>query len=63
MIDPGRTSVPSGEHSALLRCMRCGRGIELCAFCERDDCGHVICYRCLRLELRQSIAQPHTHGG
>jgi hypothetical protein len=46
-----------------LQCMRCGTRIEVCAFCESPDCPSVICYRCLRQELRQSLAQPHAHGG
>lgn len=44
-------------------CERCGSTIEVCAFCESPDCRHVICYRCLRRELRQSLPQPHAHGG
>jgi hypothetical protein len=51
------------QTEALLRCTRCGALIELCAFCERADCPSVICYRCLRQELRQSLAQPHAHDG
>jgi hypothetical protein len=48
---------------ARLACTRCGARIEVCAFCESADCSQVICYRCLRQELRQSLAQPHAHGG
>jgi hypothetical protein len=55
---PGQTQV-----GARLVCTRCGAGIEVCAFCESPDCSNVICYRCLRQELRQSLAQPHAHGG
>ena len=46
-----------------LRCQRCGRRIELCAFCQDPACRNIICYRCLREELRQSLVQPHAHGG
>jgi hypothetical protein len=46
-----------------LICMTCGSSIERCAFCERDDCGHTICFRCLRIEFGQSIAPLHLHGG
>jgi hypothetical protein len=48
---------------ARLECTRCGARIEVCAFCESLACSNVICYRCLRQELRQSFAQPHAHGG
>jgi len=51
------------QTEARLDCTRCGARIEVCAFCERADCSHPICYRCLRQELRQSLAQPHAHGG
>lgn len=48
---------------ARLVCTRCGARIEVCAFCESADCSNVICYRCLRQVLRQSLAEPHAHGG
>lgn len=48
---------------ARLVCTRCGARIEICAFCESPDCSSVICHRCLRQELGQSLAQPHAHGG
>lgn len=51
------------QRRVALTCTRCGASVELCAFCERDDCRHTICYRCLRIELRQSMAHPHVHGG
>ena len=46
-----------------VRCTRCGSWIEVCAFCESPDCASVTCYRCLRRALRQSLDQPHPHGG
>jgi hypothetical protein len=46
-----------------LTCTRCGATVERCAFCERDECAEAICYRCLRLALGESLAQPHEHGG
>ena len=48
---------------ARLECTSCGARIELCAFCESAECSYPICYRCLRRELRQSLTQPHVHGG
>lgn len=50
-------------HRLPLMCTRCGIGIEICALCERENCPHAICYRCLRIELGQSLAHPHPHGG
>jgi hypothetical protein len=61
MKRPDRT--PTKQPSEALSCTSCGQGVESCAFCERDDCGRTICYRCLRIQLKQSMAQPHVHGG
>jgi hypothetical protein len=44
-------------------CHGCDRAIETCAFCENDRCGEAVCYRCLIVELGESIAEPHAHGG
>lgn len=55
--------MPAEQRQIVLACTRCGRVVEVCAFCEGDGCAHVICYRCLRVELRQSMAHPHVHGG
>ena len=55
--------VVEGRHDRTLRCERCARAIEECAFCQDPGCRHVICYRCLREELGQSLVQPHAHGG
>ena len=56
-------SSSSTQDAVRLGCTRCGSLIELCACCEGADCSNVICYRCLRQELGQSIAQPHVLGG
>ncbi len=53
----------SEQRVTLLVCTRCGVGVELCAFCDREACRHPICYRCLRGELHESMAHPHAHGG
>ncbi len=37
-------------------CSGCDRGIECCAFCDREDCVVAICERCVRLELREEVA-------
>ncbi len=44
-------------------CDRCGTLVGLCAFCQREECSHPMCYRCVRIALRQEIPQPHRHGG
>jgi hypothetical protein len=54
---------PIGASDVTLVCTRCGVAIELCAFCERAACPEAICARCLRIELGESMAQPHAHGG
>lgn len=46
-----------------LRCESCGTEVAVCAFCETDGCGHVVCYRCVRVALREESPQPHGHGG
>ena len=60
-IDPGAVAEVADGRDA--RCERCGRRIEVCAFCQDPACMHVICYRCVRTELRESLDLPHTHGG
>ena len=47
----------------VLLCVGCERGIELCAFCDAERCETAICYRCLLVELGETIAGPHDHGG
>jgi hypothetical protein len=44
-------------------CTECGRGIECCWYCEEDDCGVPICYRCLAEALGTYLVGPHEHGG
>jgi hypothetical protein len=43
-------------------CVDCDRRIELCGFCG-ERCGHEVCYRCCLFVLKESLEQPHTHGG
>jgi hypothetical protein len=45
------------------RCVRCERTIELCACCERPNCGAAICRACLDVALGQTKDHPHDHGG
>jgi hypothetical protein len=45
------------------RCSGCEREVDVCAFCERGECTHTICFRCLQNELGQTKAHPHAHGG
>lgn len=44
-------------------CRGCGREIEWCSFCDRPDCDAAICFPCVSVELGESVAQPHEHGG
>jgi hypothetical protein len=44
-------------------CTQCGRSTECCSVCELTDCGEMICYRCLRIALGQSVPVLHEHGG
>lgn len=44
-------------------CARCKGILEVCASCDRPDCPHKVCNRCLRVELGQSMEQPHDHDG
>lgn len=54
---------PTKETPPILICTNCGVILEICAFCERDQCPEAICYRCLRIALGESMAEPHVHGG
>jgi hypothetical protein len=44
-------------------CSRCGVDVERCAVCEKARCDAMICYRCVRTQLGQSLEHPHVHGG
>jgi hypothetical protein len=44
-------------------CIVCGVVVEGCGCCERVDCPEMICSRCLRIRLRESLPQLHVHGG
>lgn len=59
------TSGPTSEAPAELtiQCAGCGRGIELCSFCDRTECGSAICYRCLLLDLTRVVPELHEQGG
>lgn len=43
-------------------CRDCRRAIEACGFCG-ERCGREICYRCTLEALRETLPQPHAHGG
>jgi hypothetical protein len=47
----------------VILCAGCDREVECCAFCDREDCAVAICEKCVRIELREEISQPHGHGG
>lgn len=44
-------------------CVVCGREVEVCACCEKEDCAQAICYPDLAVRVGQSIRVLHTHGG
>jgi hypothetical protein len=54
---------PTGERPTPVTCTRCDLVVAVCAFCEREVCHETICYRCLRIQLGQSMGHPHVHGG
>jgi hypothetical protein len=44
-----------------LACKGCGREVECCAFCDSEECGETICYRCVLYELDEARPpQPRT---
>lgn len=51
------------EDRATIRCVVCGRGIEVCTCCHGDDCPEPICLPDLQVSLGSSARQPHEHGG
>ncbi|MGH2662803.1 MAG: hypothetical protein ACRDH8_08330 [Actinomycetota bacterium] len=51
------------EPQTRIICSGCDREVEECAFCERDDCGTPICFRCMLFELKEDLPTPHDHGG
>jgi hypothetical protein len=44
-------------------CSRCGSDTECCDFCGEPECKHLMCYRCVRIALRQVVPNCHAHGG
>lgn len=44
-------------------CLVCEREIDACACCEDGRCENAICHRDLLFAMRESMAQPHHHGG
>jgi hypothetical protein len=57
------TKTTSPEKPVAIVCAECGRELECCAFCEREDCSAASCYSCLVVALRQSTKLLHLHGG
>lgn len=54
---------PAEEPAPELTCKDCATVLEVCSFCEQTRCRHPICFRCLRFQLGESLAHPHSHGG
>ena len=61
--DQGRDLAAPEDRGLALQCSQCHSEVDVCAFCERPDCAHLVCFRCLRVELGQSMSHPHQHGG
>jgi hypothetical protein len=45
------------------KCAGCNRDIDCCCFCLEQGCSVAVCYPCLMQELKQTLPQPHPHGG
>jgi hypothetical protein len=56
-------SIPEATTAAAIKCAECGRDLECCAFCDREDCPAASCYSCLVAALHEYLKQPHRHGG
>jgi hypothetical protein len=56
-------SIPEATTTAAIKCAECGRDLECCAFCDREDCPAASCYSCLVAALHEYLKQPHRHGG
>lgn len=47
-----------------LRCVRCGRTVELCACCDEPDCDPPLCGPCLRDLVAADLGRlEYLHGG
>jgi hypothetical protein len=45
------------------KCVRCHRVVDICACCHEPNCPAAICYDCQNRALKQTVPQPHPHGG
>jgi hypothetical protein len=54
------TTPPS---TGTVKCKGCEREIDICEFCQQPECPVAICYYCQNRELKQTVPQPHAHGG
>lgn len=53
-------SAPPGQ---VLRCVNCGRVIEVCACCDERDCPPPTCDRCLTNAILKTIRREFVHPG
>jgi hypothetical protein len=51
------------QSRAAVVCADCDREIEMCCFCQDEDCRVAVCDPCMRTALHESMKQPHAHGG
>jgi hypothetical protein len=49
--------------SQVLRCVNCGRAIEVCACCDERDCPPPTCDRCLTQSLLKGVRGLYVHPG
>jgi hypothetical protein len=57
------TSKGDVEAPSRIVCSHCASSIDWCAFCDETGCAVAICYGCMIVEVGQTAAQPHDHGG
>ena len=57
------TDTTKAEAVTELACSECHCDIDSCAFCDETGCGVAVCFGCMIVDLGQTSAQPHDHGG
>ena len=55
-------SIGGPPEITLLACVECGRGIDVCAFCDEMQCGAALCYRCVNRLLYLASVSHQDDG-
>ncbi len=55
--------MPERDSTPPLVCRGCEKPLELCCFCDRDDCSVAVCFKCEATALLQWTPPLHAHGG